>query len=64
MTTSAAPGAADAIAAALGGRTLVKGHGTANDFLLVEDADAHLDLTPGLVAALWLNEQRLSLIHI
>ena len=52
MTTSAAPGAADAIAAALGGRTLVKGHGTANDFLLVEDADAHLDLTPGLVAAL------------
>ena len=41
-----------ALCAALGGRELVKGHGTANDFLLVADPDGALDLAPGVVAAL------------
>jgi diaminopimelate epimerase len=34
------------------GIRVVKGHGTANDFVLVPDPDARLDLTPELVAAI------------
>lgn len=46
-TVPAAPGAAD------GGRlTVTKGHGTQNDFVLVDDRAAGLDLTPELVRAL------------
>src|SRR4051812_8924857 len=34
------------------GLRYVKGHGTANDFVVLPDPDGDLDLTPGLVRAL------------
>ena len=36
----------------MAGLHIVKGHGTENDFVLVPDVDARLDLTPALVRAL------------
>ncbi|MDO5371724.1 diaminopimelate epimerase, partial [Paracoccus sp. (in: a-proteobacteria)] len=38
--------------AALAGRRLTKGHGTANDFLLLNDPDAEVDLSAAAIAAL------------
>ena len=57
MTAASLSGRADtAVGAdpltALAGLTWAKGHGTQNDFVIVPDVDARLDLTPADVAAL------------
>lgn len=46
------PGAAHAVSPAAASLAVVKGHGTQNDFVLLDDRDAVLDLTVALVRSL------------
>lgn len=51
-TTTSRPGPTDDRTTAAGALDVVKGHGTQNDFVLVDDRDGALDLTPQLVRQL------------
>ncbi|AEE45714.1 diaminopimelate epimerase [Cellulomonas fimi] len=52
MTTVPAPSAAPAAPPVAAGLPVTKGHGTQNDFVLLDDRDGLLDLTPALVREL------------